>query len=102
MLYSIQSHICRFHYKQISFLFLTVTILSTHAPQHDDNEHPEKSSAYILKIGDGDATQCMSGFIAMDIRPPCGPIRILGDIFLGAHHAVFDYGNMKVRFAKAA
>ncbi len=57
---------------------------------------------YILKIGEGDATKCISGFVAMDIPPPRGPIWILGDILMGAYHTVFDYGKMKVGFAKAA
>ncbi|XP_048563882.1 aspartic proteinase oryzasin-1-like [Triticum urartu] len=57
---------------------------------------------YILKIGEGDATQCISGFTAMDIPRPRGPLWILGDIFMGAYHTVYDYGNMKIGFAKAA
>lgn len=54
---------------------------------------------YILKTGDGPAEICLSGFIALDL--PRNPLWILGDVFMGVYHTVFDFGNLQIGFAEA-
>jgi len=57
---------------------------------------------YILVISSEGVDECVSGFMGLDLPARMGEFYILGDVFLGAYHTVFDFDGEQVGFAPSA
>uniref|UniRef100_A0A8C2ZNK9 Nothepsin n=1 Tax=Cyclopterus lumpus TaxID=8103 RepID=A0A8C2ZNK9_CYCLU len=61
-------------------------------------EYTLTAERYVRKVG---LSFCLSGFQAVDIVSPEGPMWILGDVFLTEFYSIFDRGQDRVGFAFA-
>ena len=60
------------------------------------------ASEYVVQMTEDGETECLNGFMAMNMPPQLENTLILGDIFIRKYYTHFDFGNNRVGFALAA
>ena len=63
---------------------------------------PLTPDAYVLKVSQFGRTVCLAGFAETQFPPQLGEVVILGDSFLKEYYSIYDTGEERVGFAKAA
>jgi len=80
----------------------TVPSLPTLTFMLNGNRFDLSGPDYVIEVTQGTEHACLFGFIGIDIKPPRGPLWILGDTFIRRYYSIFDMQNNRVGLATAA
>jgi len=56
---------------------------------------------YVLSVAVLGYSECISGFLGIDLPARLSNLFIMGDVFIRKYYSIFDYGNNRMGFATA-